>query len=99
MVGHGSKGGWDKFGPERLVTRSSANVLFELDNKPALTLYKEYLGDLARTIDVGPLPPDAVSELARRMGVPELSERIIARTGGHSLFVMETLRAISEGTP
>ena len=58
-----------------------------------------HLIDLARIIEIGPLPPDAVTELARRMGVPELSERILARTGGHSLFVMETLRAISEGTP
>jgi hypothetical protein len=32
---------------ERLVTRSRANVLFELDGKPALQLYKEYLGDRA----------------------------------------------------
>jgi|SRR5579859_5250522 len=46
-IGHGSKGGWDNFGPERLVTRSKANVLFELDGRPALELYKEYLGDLA----------------------------------------------------
>ncbi|MBX3236533.1 MAG: FIST C-terminal domain-containing protein [Nitrospiraceae bacterium] len=44
-IGHGSKGGWDKFGPERLVTRSEGNVLYELDNRPALQLYKEYLGD------------------------------------------------------
>jgi hypothetical protein len=43
-VGHGSKGGWDKFGPERLITRSESNVLYELDGKPALALYKEYLG-------------------------------------------------------
>jgi hypothetical protein len=46
-IGHGSKGGWDNFGPERLVTRSKGNVLFELDGRPALDLYKEYLGDLA----------------------------------------------------
>jgi hypothetical protein len=46
-VGHGSKGGRDLFGPERLVTRSAGNVLLELDHQPALTLYKEYLGDLA----------------------------------------------------
>ena len=46
-IGHGSKGGWDKFGPERLVTRSAGNVLYELDGKPALQLYKEYLGDRA----------------------------------------------------
>jgi hypothetical protein len=46
-VAHGSKGGWDKFGPERVVTKSEGNVLFELDGKPALALYKEYLGDRA----------------------------------------------------
>ncbi len=46
-IGHGSKGGWDVFGPERLVTRSDGNVVYELDGKPALQLYKEYLGDRA----------------------------------------------------
>jgi len=46
-VGHGSKGGWDIFGPERLVTRSEGNVLYELDGRPALELYKSYLGDRA----------------------------------------------------
>ena len=43
-VGHGSRGGWDSFGPERRITRSKGNVLYELDGKPALALYKEYLG-------------------------------------------------------
>ncbi len=46
-VGHGSKGGWDSFGPERHITRSVGNVLYELDGKPALELYKEYLGERA----------------------------------------------------
>ena len=46
-VGHGSRGGWDRFGPERVVTRSTGNVLFELDGKPALELYKTYLGERA----------------------------------------------------
>lgn len=46
-VGHGSKGGWDIFGPERLVTRSRKNVLYELDGQPALRLYKQYLGERA----------------------------------------------------
>jgi hypothetical protein len=46
-VGHGSKGGWDIFGPERKVTRSAGNLLFELDGRPALELYKEYLGEMA----------------------------------------------------
>ena len=46
-VGHGSVGGWDFFGPERTVSRSSRNVVYELDGRPVLALYKEYLGDLA----------------------------------------------------
>lgn len=46
-VGHGSRGGWDMFGPERRVTRSRGNVLYELDDKPALDLYRNYLGDRA----------------------------------------------------
>lgn len=46
-LGHGSKGGWDKFGPERRVTKSEGNILYELDGRPALELYKEYLGDRA----------------------------------------------------
>jgi hypothetical protein len=43
-VGHGSAGGWDVFGPERRITSAKANVLYELDGKPALDLYKRYLG-------------------------------------------------------
>jgi hypothetical protein len=46
-IGHGSRGGWDIFGPARVVTRSRGNVLFELDGKPALALYKDYLGERA----------------------------------------------------
>jgi hypothetical protein len=46
-VTHGSRGGWDRFGPERRVTRAEGNVLFELDARPALQLYKTYLGELA----------------------------------------------------
>ncbi|MEO5797987.1 MAG: FIST N-terminal domain-containing protein [Gemmatimonadales bacterium] len=46
-VGYGSLGGWDPFGPERLITRSNGNILYELDGEPALALYKRYLGDHA----------------------------------------------------
>ena len=46
-IGFGSLGGWDPFGPERRITRSTANVLYELDGRLALDLYKEYLGEHA----------------------------------------------------
>lgn len=49
-IGHGSFGGWQPFGPVRRVTRSAGNVLYELDNQPALELYKRYLGDHARDL-------------------------------------------------
>ncbi len=44
QLGHGSLGGWDEFGPEKTITKSEKNVLYEIDNKSALDLYKEYLG-------------------------------------------------------
>ena len=47
-VGFGSLGGWDSFGPERLITKSKANVLYELDGHSALGLYKQYLGEHAK---------------------------------------------------
>jgi hypothetical protein len=47
-VGYGSFGGWDPFGPERLVTRSQGNILYELDGKSSLGLYKTYLGEHAQ---------------------------------------------------
>ena len=46
-IGYGSFGGWDTFGTERIITKSEGNILYELDDKSALALYKEYLGDLA----------------------------------------------------
>ncbi|MGC1172275.1 FIST signal transduction protein [Polaromonas sp.] len=46
-IGVGSLGGWDSFGPERLITRSEANILYELDGHSALGLYKQYLGEHA----------------------------------------------------
>ncbi len=49
-VGYGSRGGWNSFGIERNVTKSKDNVLYELDGKPALALYKSFLGDQAENL-------------------------------------------------
>jgi hypothetical protein len=46
-IGYGSVGGWDPFGPERIVTRAEGNVLYELDGQSALALYRKYLGEQA----------------------------------------------------
>ncbi|GAA4230878.1 FIST C-terminal domain-containing protein [Postechiella marina] len=43
-------GGWTPFGPERIVTKSEGNILYELDNLPALDLYKKYLGDKSKEL-------------------------------------------------
>lgn len=49
-VGYSSKGGWDSFGIERLVTKSNNNILYELDGMPALEIYKSFLGDEAKNL-------------------------------------------------
>ncbi len=49
-VSSSTHGGWDIFGPERIVTKSSGNVLYEIDDQPALDLYKKYLGTKAEEL-------------------------------------------------
>jgi len=55
------------------------------------------LAPVARRVEVGPLDPDAVDQLARAAGRGELSGRILERTRGHTLFVVEVLRALASG--
>jgi hypothetical protein len=50
VLSHGSIGGWESFGLERTVTKSKDNVLYEIDNKNALDLYKNYLGKYANEL-------------------------------------------------
>jgi len=54
-VGYGSLGGWDPFGPERLITLASGNVLRELDGRSALGLYKKFLGEYAADLPASAL--------------------------------------------
>ncbi len=49
-IGHGSVGGWNAFGQDRRITKSEANVLYEIDGIPALQLYKTLLGDKAKDL-------------------------------------------------
>ncbi|MVM37353.1 histidine kinase [Spirosoma sp. HMF3257] len=46
-IGHGTMGGWDVFGPEREVTKSNYTELYQIDDRDALDLYKDYLGRYA----------------------------------------------------
>lgn len=50
QLSHASRGGWESFGLERTITRSSSNKLFEIDGKNALELYKKYLGKYAEEL-------------------------------------------------
>jgi hypothetical protein len=46
-VKSGCFAGWEEFGAERVVTKSTGNVVYEIDGQPALALYKKYLADQA----------------------------------------------------
>jgi hypothetical protein len=50
LVSHGSLGGWESFGLERLVTKAEGNVLYEIDGRNVLDLYKIYLGKYAEEL-------------------------------------------------
>ncbi|MCC5013829.1 MULTISPECIES: FIST signal transduction protein [unclassified Legionella] len=85
-VGHGSRGGWDIFGPERMITRSKGNILYELDNQPALKLYKTYLGDRASELPAAgllyplairnPSDPDSQHIVRTILGIDETSQSL-----------------------
>jgi hypothetical protein len=88
-VGHGCKGGWDIFGPERRVTRSKGNVLYELDGKPALELYKRYLGEMATGLPATGLrfplalreTPDSDKQLVRTILAVDESDQSMTFAG------------------
>ena len=54
-INYGCKCGWRRFGLDRKVTHSENNILYTLDNKPALELYKKYLGEHASKLPVSGL--------------------------------------------
>jgi len=82
-VGHGSLGGWDPFGPERTITKSRDNVLLEMDGKPALDLYKTYLGE------------EKAKELPGS-GLLFPINMTVTRPDGSSYVVVRTLLAVDE---
>ena len=55
LVSHGALGEWEGFGLERLVTKAEGNILYEIDGRNVLDLYKIYLGKY-----VGELPGSAL---------------------------------------
>ena len=86
QVGLGSEGGWADFGPERRITRAQGQVLYELDGRPALDLYKDYLGDLAASLPAAALrfplsvrrdAADGEAVVRTILGVDEASRALI----------------------
>ena len=67
----GSYSGWKSFGPERLITKSEENKLYELDGQSALALYKEYLGDYAEQL------PASALRFPLSVRLPDSTETII----------------------
>ena len=45
ITSSGALGGWKPYGPPRTVTKSDKNVVYEMDGKPALPLYRMYIGE------------------------------------------------------
>jgi hypothetical protein len=70
----GSAGGWDPFGPRRMITRSTGSTLYELDGEPALDLYERYLGDEAAYL------PDSGLYFPLKIHDPERPDHDIVRT-------------------
>ena len=69
-VGYASMGGWQPFGPRRTITRAAGNVLYELDGRSALDLYKTYLGEHAAELPAsGLLFPIVVTQAEGGEGV------------------------------
>jgi len=58
-VRYSALGGWDVFGPERIVTKSAGTKIYEIDNRSVIELFKIYLGpyidDKANSILLFPL--------------------------------------------
>src|SRR4029079_18400165 len=56
------------------------------------------LDPVSTRIDLGALPGTAVADLAAAAGLPDQADEVSLRTRGHTLFVVETLRALAAGT-
>jgi DNA-binding SARP family transcriptional activator/tetratricopeptide (TPR) repeat protein len=86
---------WLHFGFRRLAgarVMLLATVRTE-EGKEALA----HLQGLTERLDLRHLSDGAVAQLAAAAGAPDLTRRILDRTSGHTLFVVEILRSLLEG--
>ena len=81
----GCYSGWKEFGILRKITKSVDNIVYEIDNKPALELYKKYLGEYAKSLPKSALnfpisikSPNSNNYIIRSvLGVDEKSNALI----------------------
>ncbi|MFK7810902.1 MAG: FIST signal transduction protein [Maribacter sp.] len=102
-------GGWTGFGPQRTITKSKNNVLHELDGKPALDLYKLYLGENAKGLPEAALlyplsvhKPDSKEVIVRTiLNIDEENNTMILAgdvpEGSKVQLMMSTVDDIAEG--
>ena len=45
-----SESGWQEFGSQRVVSKAEKNIIYEIDNQPAIELYRRYLGTRANDL-------------------------------------------------
>ena len=77
-------------GGSRLLVVATVRAEHDAETSAALTA-------VASRVEVGPLGAAAVEQLAGRAGQAGLADRILRQTRGHTLFVVEVLRALAEG--
>ncbi len=88
IVGHGTGGGWEGFGPQRTITASQGSTLVELDGQPALDLYRRYLGEAAADLPSSALlfplritSPDGSRSLVRTVLAVDAKDRSMRFAG------------------
>jgi hypothetical protein len=75
-MGAGVRHGWMPIGLPMKVTKSKGSVVYELDNKPALSIYQDYFGERAQELSKEPLARMAITyPLGVKM--PDLDEYLI----------------------
>ncbi len=75
-MGIGVRHGWMPIGIPMKVTKSKGAVVYELDNKPAISIYQDYFGEKAEELKKEPLARMAIT-YPLGIKVPELDEYLI----------------------
>ena len=100
-VSNSAKGGWEVFGQKRKVTKSKANILYEIDGNPALDLYEKYLGNFAKDLPGSALlypfkiiyPNDTVSVIRTILSIDRETKSLVFAGDipeGSDMYLMHT---------